>query len=49
VVVHRRQLLDQWVKALNRFLGIAPKEIGQFGGGKRNSTGKIDVAMIQRG
>ncbi len=47
VVVHRRQLLDQWVKALSKFLGIAPKEIGQIGGGKRNPTGKIDVAMIQ--
>jgi superfamily II DNA or RNA helicase len=40
-------LLDQWVKALSKFLGIAPKEIGQIGGGKRNPTGKIDVAMIQ--
>jgi superfamily II DNA or RNA helicase len=47
VVVHRRQLLDQWIKALSKFLGIAPKEIGQIGGGKRNPTGKIDVAMIQ--
>jgi len=47
VVVHRRQLLDQWVKALSMFLGIAPIEIGQIGGGKRKPTEKIDVAMIQ--
>ena len=47
VVVHRRQLLDQWVEALSRFLGIAPKEIGQIGGGKRKPTGKLDVAMVQ--
>ncbi|MFC2046555.1 DEAD/DEAH box helicase family protein [Chloroflexota bacterium] len=47
VVVHRQQLLDQWVKALSKFLGIAPKEIGQIGGGKRNPTGRLDVAMIQ--
>jgi superfamily II DNA or RNA helicase len=47
VVVHRRQLLDQWIKALREFLGIGPTEIGQIGGGKRNPTGKIDVAMIQ--
>ena len=47
VVVHRRQLLDQWAKALSEFCGIAPEEIGQIGGGKRNPTGKIDVAMIQ--
>lgn len=47
VVVHRRQLLDQWIDALCRFLGLAPKTIGQIGGGKRKPTGKIDVAMVQ--
>ena len=47
VVVHRRQLLDQWVQALSQFLGISPKEIGQFGGGKHKPNGNLDVAMIQ--
>ena len=47
VVVHRRQLLDQWTEALSQFLGLAPKEIGQIGGGKRKPTEKIDVAMVQ--
>lgn len=47
VVVHRRQLLDQWIEALSKFLGIAREEIGQIGGGKRNPTRKVDVAMIQ--
>ncbi len=47
VIVHRRQLLDQWVQILSQFLGLAPKEIGQIGGGKRKSTEKIDVAMVQ--
>jgi hypothetical protein len=47
VVVHRRQLLDQWVEAVSRFLGLAPKEIGQIGGGKRKPTERIDVAMVQ--
>ncbi len=47
VIVHRRQLLDQWVEALSRFLDIAPKEIGQIGGGKHKTTGKLDVAMVQ--
>jgi superfamily II DNA or RNA helicase len=47
VVVHRQQLLDQWVAALSQFLGIPPKEIGQIGGGKRNPTERVDVAMIQ--
>lgn len=47
VIVHRQQLLDQWIEALSQFLGLAPKEIGQIGGGKRKPTGKIDVAMVQ--
>jgi superfamily II DNA or RNA helicase len=47
VVVHRRQLLDQWVEALSRFLNLSPKEIGQIGGGRRKPTAKIDVAMVQ--
>ena len=47
VVVHRRQLLDQWVEALSRFLTLSPKEIGQIGGGRHKPTGKIDVAMVQ--
>jgi superfamily II DNA or RNA helicase len=47
VIVHRRQLLDQWLAALGQFLGLAPEEIGQIGGGKHKPTGRIDVAMIQ--
>lgn len=47
VVVHRRQLLDQWVQALSQFLGISPRDIGQFGGGKHKPNGNLDVAMIQ--
>ncbi len=47
VIVHRQQLLDQWIKALSQFLNLAPKEIGQIGGGKHKPTEKIDVAMVQ--
>ena len=47
VIVHRQQLLDQWIKALSQFLDLAPKEIGQIGSGKHKPTGKIDVAMVQ--
>lgn len=47
VVVHRRQLLDQWVERLSRFLGLAEKEIGRIGGGRKKPTGRIDVAIIQ--
>lgn len=47
VIVHRRQLLDQWIQALSQFLGLDPKGIGQIGGGKHKPTGRIDVAMVQ--
>ncbi len=47
VLVHRRQLLDQWVAQLAAFLGVDKKRIGKIGGGKREPTGFIDVALIQ--
>jgi superfamily II DNA or RNA helicase len=47
ILVHRTQLLDQWRSQLSVFLDLAPKEIGQIGGGKRRITGNLDVAMIQ--
>jgi len=47
VLVHRQPLLDQWIAQLSMFLGIAEKEIGRIGGGKRKANGRLDVAMIQ--
>jgi superfamily II DNA or RNA helicase len=47
ILVHRQPLLDQWMAQLSMFLGIDPKTIGQIGAGKRNPTGRLDVAMIQ--
>lgn len=47
VLVHRRQLLDQWVERLSEFLKIPPKSIGRLGGGRRKLTGRIDVAILQ--
>jgi superfamily II DNA or RNA helicase len=47
VLVHRRQLLDQWIARLSTFLDLPPKSIGQIGGGKRKPTGIVDVAVIQ--
>jgi superfamily II DNA or RNA helicase/very-short-patch-repair endonuclease len=47
VLVHRRQLLDQWIERLSTFLDIPTKSIGRFGGGRTRPTGKIDVAIIQ--
>lgn len=47
VLVHRKQLLNQWIAHLNNFLNLSKSQIGQIGGGKRNPTGVIDIAMIQ--
>jgi superfamily II DNA or RNA helicase len=47
VLVHRQQLLDQWVERLSQFLGLDPSAIGQIGAGKRKPKGCIDVALIQ--
>ncbi|HEX5055766.1 MAG TPA: DEAD/DEAH box helicase family protein [Gammaproteobacteria bacterium] len=47
ILVHRRQLLEQWMAQLPVFLDIDPKQIGQIGGGRRDPTGIIDVAIIQ--
>lgn len=47
VLVHRQQLLDQWVARLSDFLDLEPKSIGRIGGGVRRPTGIIDVALLQ--
>jgi superfamily II DNA or RNA helicase len=47
ILVHRTQLMEQWVARLSAFLGLDTKSIGQIGSGKRQITGDIDVAMIQ--
>jgi superfamily II DNA or RNA helicase len=46
VLVHRRQLLDQWVERLSAFLNVEPRTIGRIGGGRRKPTGELDVAVI---
>jgi superfamily II DNA or RNA helicase/very-short-patch-repair endonuclease len=47
VLVHRRQLQEQWVDRLSTFLGLPAREIGRLGGSAKKSTGVIDVAVIQ--
>ena len=47
VLVHRRQLMDQWVVRLGAFLDLPASAIGRIGGGKRKPTGVVDVAVIQ--
>ena len=47
VLVHRRQLLDQWLERLSAFLGLPVKSIGRIGGGRHRPDGGLDVAVIQ--
>lgn len=47
IMVHRRQLLDQWRERLSSFLNIPIESIGQIGGGKDCRTGLLDVGTIQ--
>lgn len=47
VLVHRRQLMDQWVERLSTFLGLPPEKIGRIGGGRKRTTGIVDVGIMQ--
>lgn len=47
IIVHRRQLLKQWVERIEGFLGIPKKDIGVIGQGKRKTGKQITVASIQ--
>ncbi len=47
ILVHRQQLLEQWVERLSEFLGLSPGQIGRLGGGHKKLTGSLDVALIQ--
>ena len=47
VVVHRQQLLEQWLERLVTFLDLDPSQLGRVGGGKCQPSGVIDVALIQ--
>jgi superfamily II DNA or RNA helicase len=47
VLVHRRQLMDQWRERLALFLGVPLEEIGQVSGGKKKVTDTIDIGLLQ--
>lgn len=47
ILVHRQQLMEQWVERLSTFLDVPQKSIGRLGGGRRKLRGQIDVALIQ--
>lgn len=47
ILVHRKPLMDQWRLQASSLFNINKKEVGQIGGGKNNSNGVIDIAMVQ--
>lgn len=47
ILVHWRQLMDQWKERLALFLEMPAKSIGEIGGGRSKATGIVDVAMMQ--
>lgn len=47
IIVHRKQLLEQWVERIESFLGIPRQETGVIGAGKNKTGKKITVAMVQ--
>jgi len=47
IIVHRKQLFDQWLDRIQNFLKIPKSEIGQIGNQKLKIGKEITVAMIQ--
>jgi len=47
IVVHRKQLAEQWAERIEAFMGIAQREIGKIGQGKVTIGTKITIATIQ--
>jgi len=47
IIVHTKELLNQWKARINTFLEIPDKEIGTIGGGKKKLGEKITVGMVQ--
>ncbi|MFC3885943.1 DEAD/DEAH box helicase family protein [Bacillus songklensis] len=43
IIVHRTQLMQQWIERLSTFLNIPKKSIGQIGGGKHTEQTKIQA------
>ena len=47
IVVHTKELLNQWIDSIETFLGISAEQVGVIGNGKRNLGNRITVALIQ--
>jgi len=47
ILVHRKQLLDQWIERTQTFLSIAKAHIGQYSGTKKKLGKQITVGLLQ--
>jgi superfamily II DNA or RNA helicase len=47
IIVHRKQLAEQWAERIEAFLGIAQKDIGKIGSGKNKIGKQVTIATIQ--
>jgi len=47
VVMHTKELADQWRARIETFLGIPAREVGIIGGGKMKVGERITVALVQ--
>lgn len=47
ILVHKKQIFDQWLDRIESFLNISRREIGQFCSNKKKMGSKVTVAMIQ--
>lgn len=47
ILVHRKQLFDQWIDRIQNFLSIPKKQIGQIGNQKDKIGKEVTIAMIQ--
>ncbi len=47
ILVHRKQIYEQWLQSIEDFLGIRKKDIGQICASKKKPAKHITVAMMQ--
>ena len=47
ILVHRKQLSDQWIERIQTFLGITKTHIGQYSGTKKKLGKQITVGLLQ--
>ena len=47
IIVHRKQIYDQWIERIQDFLGLGKKDIGQISANKKKVSKFVTVAMIQ--